>query len=73
MWVWSADAAGNPKPSDQSAEHGIAVDRCAREIAAFLKPSHAARARQLNAKPFGTRGNVIAIPFLDLGATNRAS
>jgi hypothetical protein len=36
MEVWSADAAGKPKPSDRSAEHGIAADRFAREIVAIL-------------------------------------
>jgi hypothetical protein len=31
----------------------VAVDRFAREIVAFLKSSHSARSRQLNAKPLG--------------------
>jgi hypothetical protein len=34
-------------------QHGIAADRFAREIVAFLRQSHAARSRQLNAKPLG--------------------
>ena len=33
---WSAHAAGNPSDSDRSAEHGIAADRFAREIAAIF-------------------------------------
>jgi len=37
----------------RAAQHGIAVDRFAREIVGFLKSSCAARSRQLNAKPFG--------------------
>jgi len=44
MQVWSADAAGNPKEGDRSAEHGIAVDRCAPEIVGFLKASPSALA-----------------------------
>ena len=49
-------------PSEVAVQPGIAADRFAREIIAFgrLLP---ARSRQLNANPFGTRGNVIAIPF----------
>jgi hypothetical protein len=38
------------------AEHGIAVDCFAREIAAILNSSRAARSRQLNAKTFGGAG-----------------
>jgi len=34
--VWSAHAGGNPSVIDRSAEHGIAADRCAREIVRFL-------------------------------------
>ena len=36
MPVWSADAAGNPKEGDRSAEHAHAADRFAREIEGFL-------------------------------------
>jgi hypothetical protein len=35
------------------AQHGIAVDRFAREIVDFLRSRSAARSRQLNAKSFG--------------------
>jgi hypothetical protein len=35
--VWSVDAVGNPSERDRSAEHGIAVDRFAREIVCFLR------------------------------------
>jgi len=31
------------------------------------------RSRRLMGRPFGTRGNVIAIPFLDVDVANRAS
>src|SRR4051794_13631106 len=48
---------------DICAQHGIAVDRFAREIGPFLKSSCAARSRQLNAKPLGGWGNVVNIPF----------
>jgi len=34
--VWLAHAAGNPNDRDRSAEHGVAADRCARKIVAFL-------------------------------------
>jgi hypothetical protein len=51
-----------------AAEHGIAVDRFAREIVRFLNSPCAARSRQLNAKPFGTRGSVIVIPYFGLHA-----
>jgi len=37
----------------QAAEHAVPADRCARKIVPFLKPSHSARSRQLNANPFG--------------------
>jgi hypothetical protein len=57
----------------RAAQPGVAVDRFARKILAFLNSYCAARSRQLNANPFGTRGNVIAIPFLDLVTADRAS
>jgi len=42
------------KPVPQgTAQHGIAVDRFAREILAFLNSFCAARSRQLNANPLG--------------------
>jgi len=44
MWVWSADAVGIPSELDRDAEHGIAADRCAREIVGFLKASPSALA-----------------------------
>ena len=37
MWVWSADAGGNPSDLDRVAEHIVPADRCAREIGGFLK------------------------------------
>jgi len=37
----------------RAAQHGIAVDRFAREIVRFLNSPCAARSRQLNAKPLG--------------------
>jgi len=37
MLVWSAHATHNPSNRSRSAEHGIAVDRFAREIGGFLK------------------------------------
>ena len=52
---------------------------CAREIGAFLKvriarpPYRSIGAPPLMPNPFGTRGNVIAIPLLDLDAANRDS
>ena len=57
----------------RAAEHAVAADRFAREIVAFLMSCCAARLRQLNAKPFGTRGSVIVIPFFDGTVANRAS
>jgi len=41
------------KATSDAAEHGIAVDRFAREIAPFLKSFSTARSRQLNASPLG--------------------
>jgi len=58
--------------ASRAAEHGIAADRCARDRW-FLNRLGGARARQLNAKPFGTRGNVIAVPYFDMDVANRAS
>ena len=49
--------------ASRAAEHGIAADRFAREIVAFLTRSYAARSRQLNANPFGTRGKLVAFLF----------
>ena len=54
------------------AQPGVATDRFAREIGAFLQSFYVARSRQLNANPFGTRGGVIATPF-DGKMANRAS
>ena len=59
MPEWSAHAIGDPKESDRSAEHAVAADRFAREIGGFLT-CLAARLRQLNGNPFGTRGKAIA-------------
>ncbi len=53
MRVWSAHAGGKRKIGDWSAEHGVAADRFAREIVAFLKSPCAARSRQLNTRPLG--------------------
>jgi hypothetical protein len=50
--VWSAHAADNPSVDDRSAEHGVAADRCAREIIRFLTVC-VARLRRLNGTPFG--------------------
>jgi hypothetical protein len=43
----------NRKQAAAPAQPGIAADRFAREIVSILKASCAARARQLNANPFG--------------------
>ena len=69
--VWSAHAGARPSDGERVAEHIVPADRCAREIVGFLKASCAARSRQLNGKPFGTRGNVIGIPFIDVDAVSR--
>ncbi len=37
MRVWSAPAGGKRKIGDWSAEHGVAADRFAREIVAFVR------------------------------------
>jgi len=44
MRVWLAHAVDKPTDQDRSAEHGIAADRCAREIVRFLKVSSSALA-----------------------------
>jgi len=44
MQVWLAHAVDKPRERDRSAEHGIAVDRFAREIGGILKASPGALA-----------------------------
>jgi hypothetical protein len=47
----------------------VAVDRFAREIVRILKPSCAARSRQLNASPFGGLSNQISGIVVRVGYT----
>jgi hypothetical protein len=42
------------------AQHGIPADRCAREIVPFLRGSHAARSRHLNANPLGRCSSIFS-------------
>jgi len=44
-------------------QHAHATDRFAREIVGILVLLYAARSRRLMRNPFGTRGNVIGVPF----------
>jgi len=60
---WSAHAVDNPKERDRSAEHGIAVDRCAREIVRFLKASAGALAAT-ECQPVRRPGRVGGRPFV---------
>ena len=53
-------AVGRDQPACP-AQHGIAVDRFAREIVAILRSSCAARSRQLNAKPLGGRASFLSV------------
>jgi hypothetical protein len=74
VW-WCAGVVGqcgrHVKAGGRRAEHAHAADRFAREIIAILTVL-VMRSRRLMGKPFGVRGKVIAIPFLDLDVENRA-
>jgi hypothetical protein len=46
------------KPESTRAQHGVAVNRFAHEIPAFLKSSCVARSRQLKARPLGRSSHI---------------